>query len=338
MSELFYSEYEVRSYDASRYSDYKDLVLLEDLGGREVRNIAIMYIKSEYKNNVKYLLILGVDIFTQKMVRLVDTYGMKYGFCRDCEEYEDLRIKTVIKVPCKIYEGSFLNTLRIIGKPLIIGKTDFRKLLLKLEIIQNRACSFFPYSQIDVPCFLQVLHHNPDKEFYARVNISSTIKKHQGKKYQLKFSSGKINRFADIIDARFLRNHHNLDGKFIKGTALVKGILIKGNIQVYVIKIHNPSIYESKRSYDKMGIKRQVGMFFSDKYIEELLDKGYTARSREFPGTNNPEDLSFPVSYDLQGYDEWEIARMLGEDNDFDFSPSDYELDYGYMEDEDYEE
>ena len=338
MREWYFPEYTVQSSQSFSYSEHKDLILLSDLEGRNVRNIAIMYIKTEYRNNDKFLLILGVDIFTQKFVRLVDTYGKQYGLCKYCDDFKNVRRKTLIKVPCKMHDGPYLNTLRIVGSITIIGETDFGKLLRKFYITQPMAFMFFPYSKIDVPCFMSILKNNPGKEFYARVEISSTIKKHQGKKYQIKFSLGEINRFADILDEKFLNNKHNLDGRFIKGIALAKGVLVNGSIRVYVVEIYNHSVYESKRAYDKEGLKKQFGMYFTDSYIEKLLDDGYTVKSPEIPGSNDPDDLLCLDSYNPQFGVGIEMDEMFGEPEDIEFSPSDYELDYGYMEDEDYAE
>lgn len=338
MREWYFPEYTVQSSQSFSYSEHKDLILLSDLEGRNVRNIAIMYIKTEYRNGVKYLLILGVDIFTQKLVRLVDTYGKQYGLCKYCDDFKNVRRKTVIKVPCKICDELFLNTLRIVGSITIIGETDFGKLLRKFYDTRPMAFMFFPYSKIDVPCFMSILKNNPGKEFYARVDISSTIRKHQGKKYQIKFSLGEINRFADILDKKFLNNKLNLDGSFIKGIALAKGVLVNGSIRVYVVEIYNYSIYESKRVYDRAALKRQYGAYFTDSYIEKLLDKGYTVKSPEIPGPDDPLDLLCLHSYGQQFGAGIEMDEMFGTPEDIDFSPSDYELDYGYMEDEDYAE
>ena len=282
MIDIFYPEHTVQPNDAYKYSDYKDLFLLEDLGGREVRNIAIMYIKSEYKNNVKYLLILGVDIFTQKMIRLVDTYGMKYGLCRYCEDYKDLRIKTVIKVPCKICNDSYLNALRIVGKPMIIGKTNFNSLIKKFRATVFCGELFLPFLKLDVPCFIQILKNNPEKEFYARVSISSTIKKYQGEKYQVKFSAGSINRFADIIDERFINEYPKLDNCFIKAVALVKGKNVNGRIRVYVVKIYEHTVYKSLHEYEKTMMFEKFRGVLSMEYIERLLDEGYDTRKCGF--------------------------------------------------------
>lgn len=328
-----------QSFESFRYSEHKDLILLNDLQGMGIRNIAIMYIKTEYRNGIKYLLVLGVDIFTQKLVRLVDTYGKQYGLCKYCDDFKNVKQKTVIKVPCKLYDGPYLNTLRIVGSITVIGETNFGKLLKKFYDTQPMAFMFFPYSKIDVPCFMTILKNNPEKEFYARVHISSTIRKHQDKKYQIKFSSGEINRFADILDEKFFSNKHNLDGKFIKGIALVKGVLINGGIRVYVVEICNYSIYESKRLYDKQILIKNHGQYFSERYIDKLLEEGYTAKSKSIPGPENAEDIPFLNSYGNQYYENLEIDEDFGEyEEDIEFSLRDYELDYGYMEDEDYAE
>lgn len=335
MNEIFFSEFAVQADESFVYSKNKDLILLNDLQGRETRNIAIMYSKIEQRKGTRYLLIIGVDIFSKKLVRLVDTYGKQYGLCKYCDDLKNVRCKTVIKVPCKICDGPYLNTLRIVGNITIIGKTDFGKLLAKFHATQTMDCLFFPYSKIGVPCFMSILNNNPGKEFYAHVYVSSTIKKHKNSKYQVKFSFGEINRFVDILDEKFIKKNHNLDGKFIKGMALAKGVLIDGAIRAYIVEVQGHHLYESKLSYDKRMLQSLSGHLFDEGHIERLLDEGYTARSESFPGPEMLGDLSNsfydepPFDMDILEYESFEDADILMHDRS---------IDYGYMEDEDYED
>lgn len=330
MKELFLSETSAQNIGSYEYSQFKDYILLNDLQGREVRNIAISYVKSEYINNVKYLLVVGIDIFTQKFVRLVDTYGHKYGLCRYCDDYKEFVNKAVIQVPCKICD-EYLNTLRLVGKAKILGQTDFRKLFIKVLETSPFPSGVFPYSYIDVPSFMQILKNNPNKEFFAKVFISSEIHLYKNK-YQIKFSYLDANSFVDILDEKILNK--NIDGKYIKGTALVKGIMINGNFRICVVKVHSHKFFDSKREYNRIALTNflRMQMPITEKYIEDLLDMGYTIKSESFPITQEHYDTYYKEDNFIEEFFEF--------DSDYDYEEcyGDYTLDYGYREDEDYEE
>ena len=181
--------------------------------------------------------------------------------------------------------------------------------------------------------------NNPNKEFFAKVFISSEIHLYKNK-YQIKFSYLDANSFVDILDEKILNK--NIDGKYIKGTALVKGIMINGNFRICVVKVHSHKFFDSKREYNRIVLKNFLSQFASttDEYIEKLLDEGYTIKSESIPG---PLDFK----YDNYGYSSeyWYqednfIEEFFEFDSDYDYEEcyGDYTLDYGYREDEDYEE
>ena len=80
MNDLFYEEYLPYDVDEEDQTvlNHHD-VFLSDLCGHNIRNIAIISKRTYEQNSRKYLKIVGLDIFTGKIVSLIDNHGKSYG-------------------------------------------------------------------------------------------------------------------------------------------------------------------------------------------------------------------------------------------------------------------
>ena len=77
---------------------------------KNIRNIAIISKRTYEQNSRKYLKIVGLDIFTGKIVSLIDNHGKSYGLCSYSEDCAKLKPRTVIKVPVELCENVFIKS------------------------------------------------------------------------------------------------------------------------------------------------------------------------------------------------------------------------------------
>lgn len=150
MNSLYYEELVPIGIDEEQYETLRKYydVFLSDLNGQNIRNIAIISNRIFEQRGRKYLKIVGLDVFTGKVVSLIDNHGKNYGLCSYNEDCAKLKSRMVIKVPVGLCENVFVqqgknqsvklcNVMRMKGKYEILGTTNWFELRKKYEELRN---------------------------------------------------------------------------------------------------------------------------------------------------------------------------------------------------------
>lgn len=199
--------------------------LMEDISFKKTRNIVIILNQEVTKTikfrEVKYLKIIGIDVFTGKVIRIIDTNGAKFGLYTYNEKISKISINIVIQASFNNYNSDkYLNLLRITSDFRKLGESNIGKLYKKYNyVIKNYEVEHiynFVKSFNDIKVFNNV-NRNKDYNIVVRFN-GSKVKEYQGKrgsKYQLNMKY----EFIDICDHDY--NIRNKKEKYFKGLALI---------------------------------------------------------------------------------------------------------------------
>lgn len=249
MDSLYYDEFEPIGFgteECETVRKYYD-AFLSDLCGRNIRNIAIISNRIFERRGRKYLEIVGLDVFTGKIVSLIDNHGKNYGLCSYSEDWAKLKPKTVIKVPVDLCENIFtqvdtkqnvklFNALRIKGKYDILGTTNWFDLWQKYENLFNSSEDEFAklfVEPINASKVFELFKNCKDLSLYIPVRFYGThyIKTEGAKAWLYNPETGK--KFDFISTNKKLLDN---TGKYLDGIAIAKIIVTQGKTFIFIDK------------------------------------------------------------------------------------------------------
>ena len=250
MNSLFYEELIPASIDEEKYETVRKYydVFLSNLCGHDIRNIAIISNRICEQKGRKYLEIVGLDIFTGKIVSLIDNHGKNYGLCSYSEECAKLKSRMVIKVAVELCENLFVqagskkqsiklfNALRIKGKYEVLGTTNWFALKEKYNQLhyssENKLFKLL-IEPISVFKVFELFKNCEDLSLYIPVRFPGThyIKTDDSRVSLYNPETGKSFKFISATK-KLLDN----TGKYIDGIVIAKIIIANNKITVLIDK------------------------------------------------------------------------------------------------------
>ena len=243
-------------------------MLFNDFGGITKRNIVIILCQNIKNENKMFLRIIGIDIFTGKTINIVDTNGSEYGFHSYNSEFAKLPEQTVIQADFKMFTNEFhLNTLRIVGPILVLGRGNVPKLKEKYERIYPNISGFI-HSFDDV---FEFCSSRKSSRSYFIVNFTGSMVQPYKERYQLKMSK----YFVDIRDLLF--DSKSNGNKFYHGwTILQCDIDAKGkhrfSAQRLIGKFLTEQEFEEYKEHRKAGHCNQDDYLLYENESLEIVD------------------------------------------------------------------
>ena len=296
----------IEEEEKNTYREYTvdDKCLFPSFEGASKRNIVIALNRTVCRYNKRYILLLGIDVFTGKLVNIVDTNGSYFGMHSYHEDIARLKCQTVIQAEFKIFESQYyINTVRIVSQIRKLGNSSISKLHNKYEELCDRTYDFI-HDFGDLTEFSET-HRNSFGYFY--VNFTGTKIQAYKCKYQIKMDK----YFIDIDDPRF-NSKKNCD-KYYRGWTILQ-CEFQDRIMFHALALHG-------KTSDK-PFERNDGQEDFERYFEE-----YIYESELFEEFFGEEDDSYEQDY---------LDELIGAYEDY---SSDILEDYNeYSEDEDYGE
>ena len=331
MNSLYYEELVLTGIDEEKYETVRKYydVFLSNLNGQDSRNIAIISNRICEQKGRKYLKIVGLDIFTGKIVTLIDNHGKNYGLCSYSEDCAKLKSRMVIKVPVELCENVFVqqgknqsvkscNVMRMKGKYEILGTTNWFELRKKYEELRNSSESEsfkLLVKPISVFKVFELFKNCEDLSIYIPVHFHGThhIKTENSKASLYNPETGKS---FDFISS----NKKLLDntGKYIEGIVIAKIIVSNDKITLSLDKAIICKFFrysKSERNNDFFNKKQQY-------YEEENLRiaasyRGYVFQDDYYPGEEDDYSDKYRPYESMEEYcDEYEEYREFESSNE----------------------
>ena len=208
------------------YKDFNDRLVIEDNVFNETRTIVILLNNVVIKEHKKFREIVGLDVLSGGIVKIVDENGKRYGFHTDSEYISVLKINDVIKAPFKIAEDMpYINMWRIVGNYERIGETQLSNLREKY-----RSTHFFDICVEfdDVLAFAQ----ESSNSFYCLTRFKGCKLKRHGQKLCLK-----------MLEEQVAVDNEN------KNPTIKEGWTFKGIALLHVSKKNGKSTFVAKHLY-----------------------------------------------------------------------------------------
>lgn len=331
MNSLYYEELAPTGIDEEKYETVRKYydVFLSNLNGQNSRNIAIISNRICEQKGRKYLKIVGLDIFTGKIVTLIDNHGKNYGLCSYSEDCAKLKSRMVIKVPVELYENVFVqqgknqsvklfNVLRMKGKYEILGTTNWFELRKKYEELRNstESESFkLLVEPISVFKVFELFKNCEDLSIYIPVHFHGThhIKTENSKASLYNPETGKS---FDFISS----NKKLLDntGKYIEGIVIAKIIVSNSKITLSLDKAIICKFFrysKSERNNDFFNKHQQY--YEEENSFDNESYEGYIYQEDYYPGEEDDYSDKYRLYESMEEYcDEYEEFRELQASNE----------------------
>ena len=309
-AELSYTDLQ---YLMNKYSAPKELVSFSQMQSDdytiqlieqgELRTFVILSAEKQAVGNHLYYRIIGVDVISANIVVLVDTNGMKYGLHTDQIEIHSLSSYDVIQTKVKSAANpKQMNTLRIVSRITVCGRSNIKKLVHKIENFANHD----GYSKhgivmhFDAAIFLS--HLCKGTAIHAIVNFTGTdIRKAPGEHFKLQLKMGPV--FADIEE----KVPVSFEGLHYRGLALISAFapLDGHRARVRVVKLFAKPTQEAVAdAADEENRKRSEtfdiryvdleNMLIDPAYLEEIV-RGYVIDFKEYEGIYTLKDFYTPI-------------------------------------------
>lgn len=182
--------------DVFNFPTIDERMLFDSFDGVTKRNIVIILCQKIKRGTKPFLRIIGIDVFTGKVVNVVDTNGSEYGLHSYHNEFAQFKEQTVIQAEFKTIKSEFhLNTLRIVSPIRILGKGNVPKLKKKYELLYPNISDFIHnFNEVFEFC-----DSHKNSRSYFMVNFTGTQVQPHKDRYQLKMDK----YFVDIRDVKF---------------------------------------------------------------------------------------------------------------------------------------
>lgn len=188
-------------------------MLFDSFDGVTKRNIVILLCQKIKRGNKPFLRIIGIDVFTGKVVNVVDTNGSEYGLHSYHNELAKLKEQTVIQAEFKTIKNKFhLNTLRIVSSFRVLGSSNISKLRQKYDQLYPTILGFI-LSFNEVFSFCE--SHKNSRSYFI-VNFTGSKVQAYKDKHQLKMDK----YFVDIRDNKYKYKENK--GKYFRGRVILQ--------------------------------------------------------------------------------------------------------------------
>ena len=188
-------------------------MLFDSFDGVTKRNIVIILCQKIKRGNKPFLRIIGIDVFTGKVVNVVDTNGSEYGLHSYHNELAKLKEQTVIQAEFKTIKNKFhLNTLRIVSSFRVLGSSNISKLRQKYDQLYPTILGFI-LSFNEVFSFCE--SHKNSRSYFI-VNFTGSKVQAYKDKHQLKMDK----YFVDIRDNKYKYKENK--GKYFRGRVILQ--------------------------------------------------------------------------------------------------------------------
>ncbi|GEM_PF-3419586 len=268
-------------------STIKKSLLLEEISDREKRNIVIVLNEVVEIKGKKYLNIVGIDVFTGRVIKIVDTNGYQYGLHTFSEKFSTLDKESVIKATFKICKSEIYgNLFRITSEFIFLGYSNINKLYKKYKILYKTDNINFSTCFQDIFQFSELYK---EKQYFFITKFKGTkIQFYKGKnnntKYQLKMDT----IFVDIIDNSIaLSKVQNL---YFKGFAIISIVCLSNGSKI--VKAHRlVGNYLTEKNYIENEEKIKISLSKKDarkelkdarKKLKDEMDYFYKYEFKQF--------------------------------------------------------
>lgn len=280
--------------------DYLDKkLMLKDLFEIQKRNVVILLNKKVEVKGRRYLELVGLDVFTGKVIKIVDTNGAQFGLHTYNDKVAKLAIKTVIQATFKIYNNdTCLNVLRITSDFKVLGRSMLGKLREKYEYVDSEIIIDF-VNKFNTVFKCWDFYKNKYAYFITEFR-GSKVQKHNGK-YQLKMDKNFVDIEKNVAELAKLEN------LYFRGWALIF-VDYSESFGRPIIKVKE--FYSSNFITEKQNHQLE---FENDKRVMDRAMKRKWQKGYEFRGEQSEEPNLF---------DRMKIKRRSGESvvDEYDFS------------------
>jgi len=255
-------------------------LLFEEISDREKRNIVIVLNEVVEIKGKKYLNIVGIDVFTGRVIKIVDTNGSQYGLHTFNEKFSALDKESVIKATFKICKSEIYgNLLRINSEFICLGYSNINKLYKKYNILYKTDNISFSTCFEDIFQFSEL--HKEKQCFFITKFKGTKIQFYKGKnnntKYQLKMDT----IFVDIIDNSIALS--KVENLYFKGFAIISIVCLSNGSKI--VKAHRLiGNYLTEKKYIEIEEKNKISLLEKDerKKLEDEMDYFYKYKFKQF--------------------------------------------------------
>lgn len=297
--------------DDSKFKTVNQKMLMNSFDGTSKRNIVIILCQKTIRDNKSFLRIIGIDVFTGKVVNIVDTNGREYGLHSYHSEFAKLEEQIAIQADFKMIASSFhLNTLRIVSPFRILGKSNVRKLKEKYERLYS-----------DIPDFIHEFkkvfefcdsHKNSRSYFIVRFS-NTKIQLHKDT-YQLKM----YKHFVNIRDAAF--DYKQNEGKPYQGWVILQcDVNASGEYRFLARRLLGRFLTEQEAQKNGAANLGSTYEFTADKEgAFFVLQDEYDEYNNEILSEKEKELAGIYEEYDINTLDEYsEYTEDWNEEGDY---------------------
>lgn len=331
MNSLYYEELVPIGIDEEQYETLRKYydVFLSDLNGQNIRNIAIISNRICEQRGRKYLKIVGLDVFTGKVVSLIDNHGKNYGLCSYNEDCAKLKSRMVIKVPVELCENVFVqqgknqsvklfNVLRMKGKYESLGTTNWFELRKKYEKLHHSSKSgLFKLLVEPISAFkvFELFKNCQDSTIYIPVHFPGThYIKAEGPMVSL--YNPETGKSFDFISS----NKKLLDNteKYIEGIVIAKIIVSNSKITLSLDKAIICKFFRySKSERNNDFLNKQQQYYEGENSFDNESYEGYIYQDDYYPGEEDDYSDKYRLYESMEEYcDEYEEYREFESSNE----------------------
>lgn len=331
MNSLYYEELVPIGNDEEQYETLRKYydVFLSDLNGQNIRNIAIISNRICEQKGRKYLKIVGLDIFTGKIVTLIDNHGKNYGLCSYSEDCAKLKSRMVIKVPVELCENVFVqtsknqsvklfNALKIKGKYEVLGTTNWFNLKEKYEELHHSSKSgLFKLLVEPISAFkvFELFKNCQDSTIYIPVRFPGThYIKAEGPMVSLyNPETGKSFKFLSTTK-KLLEN----TGKYMDGIAIAKIIIENNKITVLIDKAIICKYFRYSKSERNNNFFNMQKLYYEEQNsLNTIPYDGYIYQDDYYPDEEDDYSDKYRPYESMEEYcDEYEEYREFESSNE----------------------
>lgn len=252
-------------------------------GDRKLR-LTILLNRMETHEGKQYLLILGQDLETWQIVKLVDTHGLKYDLYKWNSDWAALIPGSIIEVTCAFHSSLLCaNVLRVKSKYSVLRKLDYIQEIKKSwsDYVNHNEPALSDFAKIDSVDISFVANQLQGKRCFAlypmcgaKVVEYTTNRK---TKFQLRYNG----IFADI-----LKNDSSVverKDRFYNGFTLLEFMYKEGRFCLKVYDFLNEdssfqdegteAVYQFQPSDEECNVENGLELFLRDEVLTRTLSE-----------------------------------------------------------------
>lgn len=160
----------------------------------------------EIHNKQKYLLIVGQDLKTKSIFKLIDTHGMNFELYKYCDNWAQIQKGDVIRLKCVHYDSNICNNvLRVRSNYELVKSVNYYEEIIKTDSIEY----VFSEQEEHILEIYDFKYMKFDKKSYSKysfellrlenIELIKYLNNENKIKYQLDIPMDFSNFYADII-------------------------------------------------------------------------------------------------------------------------------------------